>query len=297
MAHSVEKTSANEILHQIRKRGECPPLDFRVLANSNGLSVFLALPRGKANWNRLTVVFASYPSCVWPEYRFEFRRAVVQSGQPAVFVFDHSLRWYVEAQTYDRVCQILTDQMAALGVSDIVTIGNSMGAYGALAYAQDVPVSYALVIATRGSIGASGIADPRYQRQLHTQGLALRAPDLRRALKGVQAGAMIHGTRGPDRLHLPALRARSAVDHWIAPGQGHFITKWMKQNRILFPVVASALRADDVEVNRLLQTAGAIPRESVSASVRLAGLYTLDRVRSVRHKIKSGFLPDRVSLK
>lgn len=282
MNSAVHKKNADEILRDIRAKKACPPLDLRVLADSDGLTAILALPRKATTWERLTVVFASHYSCQPAHFRFEFRGTVVKSQQPALFVFDQSLRWYVEAGMYDRVCRLLREQMAALGVAELVTIGDSMGGYAALAYAQDLPVSYALAITTRGSIGPDGVVDPRHQPQLLADGLDLRAPNLRRALGKIPAGAMIHGTRGADRLHFAELRGCGAVDHWVVPGRGHGVAAWMKQNDILFPVAAAALRADGDTVNKLLKSRGALRRESISSRVRLTGLRTLDRLRSLR---------------
>lgn len=288
MTTGTHKIGAEAILRRTRDQKVCPPLNLRVLEDSENLTVILALPRAEVDWSRLTVVFTSYSSSLPEGYRFEFRETVVQSQQPALFVFDHSLRWYVEAETYDRMCQILSAQMDALGVAKLVTIGDSMGGYAALAYAQDMPVRYALAITNRASIGPDGVADVRHQPQLYTDGLQLRVPNLRRALRKVHAGAMVHGTRGADRPHLRHLRDRGAADHWIVSGRGHGIAAWMKQNRILFPVAEAALRADAAEVNRLLQSRGALSGDSLSAKVRLASLSLRDSLRGGLTKSRSG---------
>ena len=278
---AIPLPAADAIIARTKGLGTCPTMDLTVLADSGGLTIIRALPRGpqaRTTWDSLSVVFASYTSCTPDSYRFEFGQTIVRSGHPALFVYDLTHRWYVDDSHYDRVCAAIRGQMAALGTARLTTVGDSMGGYAALAYAQDLPIDYALAITTRSGIGPGAVPDIRQQPQLAPPYARLRVPDLRRALARLPAGMMIHGTRGPDRVHLPRLRARGAVDHWIVPGRGHGIAAWMKQNGILYPVVRAALDADAAEANRLVAGRGAVRRDSLNARARLAAMSLYDRV-------------------
>lgn len=278
---AIPRQAAHAIIARTSGLGTCPTMDLTAVADSEGLTFILALPRkprGRTTWDALSVVFASYPSCMPDSYRFEFGQTIVRSGQHALFVYDLTHRWYVDESHYDRVCAVIMGQMAALGVSRLTTVGDSMGGYAALAYAQDLPINYALAITTRSSIGPGSVPDVRQQPQLLPPHARLRLPDLRPALARLPAGMMIHGTRGPDRVHFPMLRARGAVDHWIMPGRGHGIAAWMKQNDILVPVVRTALDADAAKASRLVASRGAPRRGSLNARARISALFLFDRV-------------------
>ena len=282
VSSAIPRQAADAIIARTTGLGTCPTMDLTVLEDSEGLVIIRAVPRkpkGRTTWDSLSVVFASYPSCTPGSYRFEFGQTVVRSGQPALFVYDLTHRWYAADSQYDRICATIMGQMSALGTSRLTTVGDSMGGYAALAYGQDLPVAYALAITTRSSIGPGAIPDIRRQPQLEPpHAPRLRAPDLRRALARLPAGMMVHGTRGPDRVHLPALRARGAVDHWIVPGRGHGIAAWMKQNDILVPVVLAALDADAAEANRLVASRGAVRSDSLNARARIAAMFLYDRI-------------------
>src|ERR1700722_5581362 len=67
----------------------------------------------------------------------EFRRSLAGTPNDLIFVKDKSRTWF--NKSFDKVGEILEDALQRLLVRDTISIGNSMGAFGAIAFAARLP--------------------------------------------------------------------------------------------------------------------------------------------------------------
>ena len=149
------------------------------------------------------------------------------------------------------------------------TLGFSMGAYPAIAFAERVPVRHAVALSPRFSPDPAIVPDPRDRPGIARLSGKLALPTLAPGLARLQGGIILHGMRGPDLRQFRHIHAPTQVDHWLLPHAGHFVVEWLRRHDRMEAVILAGLQGDRAASTRLLTDLGALRHRSLRARLIL----------------------------
>ena len=189
----------------------------------------------------------------------EFIGTLAAIGRPVVWVNDLTATWYASPGMADRIVAEVGGALARLGASCCDTLGFSMGAFGALAFAERLPVRLAVALSPRLSPDAAVLGDHRAAERLAPWQGRFPFANVGPGLARVRGGLVLHGLKGPDFHHAAQFPVNAAVGHWVLPQVGHRTARWLKAAGALDEVVSLALADDTPALRAVLRRLGARP--------------------------------------
>ncbi|MEM8729240.1 MAG: hypothetical protein AAGF79_04915 [Pseudomonadota bacterium] len=168
-----------------------------------------------------------------------------------ISIIDRKRSWYsakgMQAHILDTVLRLKAD----LGVRRVVTLGNSMGGFGALLFAERFGADTAVAFVPQYTM-RNDFAEPRwrpYREQMVEQNLATLGPFLNGKTK---AYAFFGADDVRDRMHVRRLRAHCIIDVIEVAGSDHNnLTAFLKREGVLAPLISAMISRDTAEVTRL----------------------------------------------
>lgn len=161
-----------------------------------------------------------------------------------IFVTDRLRSWFSRPGLQDRVIAAIGDYVAAHGIDRVVTIGNSMGGFGALLFAERLNAHVAIAFVPQFTMDPNVLAEPRwakYRANMDAAGLER----LDNVLTGkVPAFAVFGADEGEDMAHLMALAACPKVQLWKMTGAGHDVAAALKEETLLNKAVSAMVDLD-----------------------------------------------------
>ena len=115
----------------------------------------------------LVVVFGCGAPIVRAGFHLPFQRDVALLRCPVLHVIDKSLSYYASNGISVRIVEVIRQEMRLLDQTEVITIGHSLGAFGAIAFAEHVPVRFALSLAPRFTPDYGILRDHRLAGLLH----------------------------------------------------------------------------------------------------------------------------------
>jgi hypothetical protein len=258
-----------------------PRLNFVTLRQDGDLTILRAVPPGPPS-GPLVVVFNSL---VRKGTTPEFIGTVARSGRPGLFILDHRATWYASRRNAGAIRDAVRAELDHLQGDRLDTLGFSMGAYAAVAFAETLPVRRAVAFSPRFSPDPALVADPRDRPSLRRLSGKFAFPTLEAGMARLEGGLILHGMRGPDRCQFRHIRAPQAVDHWLLPLASHFVALWLQKRGLLDDVVQAALQGDRHIPEAVLKSWGASRKGTLSAGLKLVPFQTYERLKRI--------LPDR----
>jgi pimeloyl-ACP methyl ester carboxylesterase len=218
----------------------------------------------------LVVTFASGGTRVRRDERVENFATLRNAGRPCLYLVDRAFSFYSIAGMADRIERLVRDEMSELGAETTVTYGNSLGGFGAIAFATRFPVSVAYAQGPRYSPLHAIVPDRR--RYPYDTGELTQFPfrTLDEGLAAAGQVVLVHGLNGPDRVHARRIPRRPNVDHFVMPRVDHNVGSVLKEAGRLDEVLAGLFRGDVEAMRRALRSAGAIPARSLRGRVELS---------------------------
>lgn len=226
--------------------GRAPESEARLIHREPDLAV--AWLPGRTS--RLVLVFISIRRAALHPNKLEFRGIASDEGRNHVlFINDRERSWYSEPGKRDRIEAVVRRFMLEHGIQTVWSMGNSMGGYGAILFADRLPISKVVAFVPQILMTDAVIDQPDW-----TANRPNIRPTVERDLTPIIASAdcIFHVVTGDayadDRIHFGHLRQRLAdarnVKIVIAPGQGHGVADWLKKQGQLARLVA-ALWSED----------------------------------------------------
>lgn len=206
---------------------------------------------------RPIVVFASAGRNARSGDRMEMIGLIAKLGRPAIFVMDPNRSWYAHAGMADRISGVISDEIASSGVDFVDTIGNSMGAFGAVAFADRLPVHTAIAFSPRFSPDARVIPDRRLGKYLSRYRDHFPVSTLAAGLSAAKEVFVLHGTHAPDLPHVLAFADAMAGRNWVLPEPRHDVAMVLRETASLLPLVTSVLNGNRRRTATLLSSSGA----------------------------------------
>ena len=186
----------------------------------------------------------------------------------------------------DEIEAHIRAEMALHGASEVDTLGFSMGGFGAIAFAERVPVRFALSMAPRYTPDPAIVHDKRLHKRLMPLSGRFPFATLDEGMARARAGLILTGTRGPDLPHMAETRPPKHVQRWLLPGVDHAVAKVLRDNGRLADVVLAALgpRDGDAPLAEAMTRAGAIPAARMPLALRMQMIRQRARTRYRRWK-------------
>lgn len=217
----------------------------------------------------LIVVFGCGSLAVRHQHHLEFIGDLARIGHSVIYVIDKTLSFYARPGMIDRIVDLICREMAQIGVNAITTIGQSLGAFGAVAFAERLPVRFALAMAPRFSPDMGVVRDQRHVANLKPFLGRFPFVTLEAGLNALSSGAVLHGLVGPDLRHLVKIQPPAHVDHWLLPGCNHGVPIWLRQKGRLAALFAAAAKADRQAVTKIMNSLHAIRPTDFGARRRI----------------------------
>ena len=225
---------------------------------SDGLEI-RALP---GNSDNAVVVFGSLGGNFAKGGHLEFAGSASGGGaRSTIFVRDTRQRWFQDPGALQTVCDTVSAYAARRGITRLVTLGSSMGGYGAVVFARPLGAQVAVAFGPQADVAPGAIpGDERWM-------------DLRAAIPDFALGSVdrwmgpevsyyvFHGRMGPDILHWSRFPQGDHVHHFLIGGTQHSVAVAMKTAGQLRQVVDLALVDDAPALTALLAQNHGRPRE------------------------------------
>lgn len=184
----------------------------------------------------------------------EFVGSATAGGRSALFVTDKVCSWYNHPGLYERILDHVTPRLA--GTRRILTVGNSMGAFGALLFAAPLGARAAIAFAPRVSASPKVVPeDSRRRARLAAMG-EQRFENINDFLMGGIRYYVMHPAEGPDALHGRAFLPRDGLRRFVFPGEEHGLGRKIKEVGKLSDLFDAAIEGDDGTVTRIVSAAG-----------------------------------------
>ena len=207
---------------------------------------------------RLVVVFTGMHGRMAGETHAEFAASASMRGENDVlFVTDRRASWYAAPGLWRKVVRFVKEIRADRGPGEVVTLGNSMGGYGALLLPRDVHVARAIAFAPQATMDRGLLDDGRWPDVTGRWGaLPERNVGDSFARTRTQYYVLAGGDCAEDMAHLALLPEARRVHRYVLPGARHNLARRLKAAELLADVVAAILKGRKARVETLLDGFG-----------------------------------------
>jgi pimeloyl-ACP methyl ester carboxylesterase len=189
----------------------------------------------------------------------EFRKSLDGSSFDIYYVIDKERRWYNGC--YDAVVATVNRSLGARRIAETVTLGNSMGGFGAMLFAGALErCRRAIAFSPQSSVSPAVVPFEDRWREW-TQHIAdWRVPDAVSQMRGGVTYALFFGAADPrDQRH--AERFASGVGETLLcriDDGGHGVAAEIKRRGLLVPLLDALLDAGAIDRQRLSALLGPI---------------------------------------
>jgi hypothetical protein len=185
----------------------------------------------------------------------EFRKSLAARGTSTYFVTDKRRHWYNGC--FDLVLDILERHLAREGISEVVTLGNSMGGFGAIVFAEAIGAcSRSIAFCPQSSMHRPTVPFESRWTEYSATIEAWTLPDAVGLLTGEVEHFLIYGRHdAKDMLHAGRFAASGRAAVFCVDG-GHDAAASLKRQGKLVPVIEAVLSGGSAaELSSLLGVA------------------------------------------
>ena len=153
-------------------------------------------------------------------------------GYNVIFVKDQHRSWYNTLSSKKIINELDPTH-------EIITIGNSMGAFNATMFAMDYPVSKVIAFATQYSIYPPLVPWDKRYIQYAKQIKNWKVKHLK--FNDTTQYHFISGSKKIELKHLTMIPTKDNITKTIIKGSGHKVTKDLKMQNNLYPIIDKIL--------------------------------------------------------
>lgn len=208
------------------------------------------------------VVFTSYHANAAKRGLLEFAASASHNGaRHCLFVTDRRQGWFQGRTFSAAVLRVVSNYVARHRLRRLMTVGVSMGGYGALSYAADLGAKSALAFAPQYCPRPDTFPEDTRWAEARA-----RIPEFSRApLNSVMDSqiqyTLLHGRwNAEDKQHWQAFAQGPGIDHFLADNSNHDVIDPLRAAGVLYPVVDAAWEQDQTKMRRLMRQISAVPR-------------------------------------
>jgi len=195
----------------------------------------------------------------WPPLEF-VKYANASPQHHFLFASDRNRSWLNDEALAETLCAEVQGYAAAHGLARIVTLGNSMGGFMALALAPLLGAEAAIAFSPQFSVDPEVVPEERRWQQFRSRIKAFRYRDLSASLAAPMRCYLFHGDTDGEQQHWRKMPYLSAGQHYIFPGHSHFMVRWLHDRQVLHPIIDAAINNQNRRVRMLAETNGGMKR-------------------------------------
>lgn len=223
------------------------------------------------------VVFASANRDARSGRMLEYVGPLSTLDRPIYWISETEARWFATPGVVDRIVEVIRAEMARWGATEVDTLGSSMGGFGALVFAERLPVRTAVSIASRFTPDDRIVPDRRLREKLRPWLDRFPFRTVTAGLAAARHAVVLHGDEGPDRPHILKFTLPATAEHWILPECGHFVGRCLRERGVVTQVFSGAMTRNWPAMRAALKSARARPAAAARPAIRRGLL--LDWVR------------------
>lgn len=200
--------------------------------------------------HRAVLAFAGMVVALGGRQPLEFVGVAAAEGRHVLFVSDLRHSWYSHPGLQDRIVRVVQDFCAAQGITDLCTIGNSMGGYGAILFASLLPVRHVAAFVPQILLTPELLA----MQQWDEARACIQHGVVRDLVPGMLTSTarftLVYGDQDiDDNIHAAHLPKAANIDPLIVKGCDHKVSRWLKDRGVLAALGSAMLdgRADLVD--------------------------------------------------
>ncbi|WGH77144.1 alpha/beta fold hydrolase domain-containing protein [Jannaschia ovalis] len=198
----------------------------------------------KGQGSRLVVVFTGIGAGFGDRRLDEFAASASDGGANNVlFVTDRAASWYAAPGLWDRIVDLIRATCEHEATTELVTLGNSMGGYGAMLAARDLPVARAIAFSPQVTMDRDLLADARWPDVAAKFGpLPIRSTAELVGQGETRFFVAVGGDCAPDRAHVDLLPAHPNLHRFVLPVAAHNLARSLKEAGQLSQIIAAIIR-------------------------------------------------------
>ncbi|SDY37962.1 hypothetical protein SAMN05444004_101294 [Jannaschia faecimaris] len=204
---------------------------------------------------RMIVVFTGVQAGFGGAPLDEFAASASRRGENNVlFVTDRRATWYSAPGLWSKIVKLVRYLRRSEGIEEIVTLGNSMGGYGALLLPQDLRVKRAIAFSPQLTLARDLTDDTRWPDIMKRYGkMPARNVGETFASTRTQYYLTAGGGCREDIDHLEFAPQDKRVHRWILPRGRHNLAGSLKETGILYDLIGAIIRGRKARVEALYQ--------------------------------------------
>lgn len=164
------------------------------------------------------------------DFKKEFMGFLKQSDLNVMFVADRETSWY-NTIDIEKIKSKLNNQ-------EVVTLGNSMGGYNAMQFANDINVAKAIAFAPQYSIHPDIVPDENRWRKYAKKIKQWRYKHL--MFNNTTEYYIFAGYATEEMYHINMIPQQKNIHKFIAKG-GHSVSRKLKENGVLYPLIKDCI--------------------------------------------------------
>lgn len=216
-------------------------LDIKKIADRDDLVVWFHEGKG----SRLVVAFSGIGRDGDAVQDVEFAVVATMAGEGhALFIIDPNRTWLNGPQLIEKTVTVIEHYVAKLGVTEVVTMGHSMGGYNAALIAAFTKVDIALSLAPQTSVHPEVVGDDYrwllLRGRIETHLVRSLADHINPATKYIA----VFGDRPREAPQFRRFPEGDNIEVLMLPRRGHGVAQTMKVNHILDKVAWAAFDRD-----------------------------------------------------
>jgi hypothetical protein len=173
----------------------------------------------------------------------EFRKSLAGTSHDIYYVKDKSRHWY--NSSFDRISDLLNRDMARRKIRHVLTLGNSMGGFGAIAFAGRLRGCHsAIAFAAQSSVDPSIVPWDRRYRKFTDSVTEWAGLDAAKLLVPSVNYTLFFGDVSPiDTRHARrmAQTGRRNMSIYVMVGAGHGVAGFLKRQGVLHELVQTLI--------------------------------------------------------
>lgn len=197
----------------------------------------------------------------WPPR--EFVGLASQQGKNHVMcITDISRCWMNNTDMVELVTSQISDYVMEHGITEMMAIGTSMGAYNALVIGRTLPFSRIVCFTPQYSVHPDVMPDEKRWWYFRKQIQNWPNKQMDKLPNPPVPIYMFHGDTPDERMHWERFPKAENLRHFIFSGADHNFVRKLKSANVLRKIVTAALNNRPVRLGKVVRRAGGMWREN-----------------------------------
>ena len=180
----------------------------------------------------------------------EFASIAGEGGHHVLFITDMRRSWYSRPGLRARIVREVEAIVRRETIHDLRAIGNSMGGYGAILFAADLPISHAAAFVPQIVMTPEVLAMPQWNGVRRAIGDTVERHLGPIMLSAPTRFAVVFGDQDiDDRIHVSHLPQAANINVLTLQGRDHKVARWLKEQGALHDLASAMLDGNTARID------------------------------------------------